>query len=247
MSGVVALDAFDPEGLKYMRKLFPDVIEPGHPSHASWPDHAVGLFVAKSRVPADVISRSKKLKFVVRHGTGYDNIDSEACKEKGVVLCNLPGISVRRPSFLWTNEAYDVQAMSVAEVALSLTCACAKNLLELSRQMRGGEKLNKKFKSLYSAALLTGKTFGIVGGGKIGQLTAKKLYVTLLDDDTDMLKTPQYRRFRRQDHHVCPNFGACVPELTSAGMTPTFRPMAPVPGAQSHTSEQTPWPTCSPS
>ena len=74
--------------------------------------------------------------------------------------------------------------MSVAEVALSLTCACAKNLVELSRQMRGGEKLNKKFRSLYSAALLTGKIFGIVGGGKIGQLTAKKLYVTLLRDDS---------------------------------------------------------------
>lgn len=65
--------------------------------------------------------------------------------------------------------------MSVAEVALSLTCACVKNLLELSRQIRSGERLNKRYKSLYSASLLTGKTFGIVGGGRIGQLTAKKL------------------------------------------------------------------------
>ncbi|KAI1084312.1 D-3-phosphoglycerate dehydrogenase [Whalleya microplaca] len=164
MSGVVALDTFDPEGSRYMRKVFPDVIELQHPSHSSWPDHAIGLFVAKSKVTADLIYRAKKLKFIVRHGTGYDNIDAEACKRKGIVLCNLPGIS----------------AMNVAEVALALTGACTKNLVELSRQMRAGEKLNKKFKSLYSATLLTGKTFGIIGGGRIGQLTAKK-YIGAFD------------------------------------------------------------------
>ena len=67
------------------------------------------------------------------------------------------------------------KAMSVAEVVVSLSGACAKNLVEVSRQLRAGEKLNKTFRSLYSSALLTGKTFGIIGGGTIGQLVAKKL------------------------------------------------------------------------
>jgi D-3-phosphoglycerate dehydrogenase len=65
--------------------------------------------------------------------------------------------------------------MNVAEVTLALTGACAKNLVELARQMRQGQKLNKRVKSLYSATLLTGKTFGIIGGGTIGQLVARKL------------------------------------------------------------------------
>ncbi|KAI1392696.1 D-3-phosphoglycerate dehydrogenase [Hypoxylon trugodes] len=164
MSGVVALDTFDPEGTQYMRQTFPDVIEPGHSSHSSWPEHAVGLFVAKSKVTADLIRQTKELKFIVRHGAGYDNIDAEACREKGVILCNLPGIS----------------ALNVAEVALALVGACSKNLVEVSRQMRAGERLNKKFKSLYSATLLTEKTFGIIGGGRIGQLTAKK-YIGAFD------------------------------------------------------------------
>lgn len=68
--------------------------------------------------------------------------------------------------------------MSVAEVALALTTACSKNLVEIARQIRGGAVLSKKFKSLYSATMLTGKTFGIIGGGAIGQLVAKKLYVS---------------------------------------------------------------------
>ncbi|KAF2165444.1 hypothetical protein M409DRAFT_36894 [Zasmidium cellare ATCC 36951] len=159
MAAVVALDAFDPEGSKYLHQVFPDVIEQGHPLHATWTEHAVGLFVAKSRVTREMISKAKKLRIIVRHGTGYDNIDAEACREHGVILCYCPGIS----------------AMNVAEVVLALTGACAKNLIEVSRQLRAGEKLNKKFKSLYSAALLTGKTFGIVGGGTIGQLVAKNV------------------------------------------------------------------------
>ena len=49
--------------------------------------------------------------------------------------------------------------------------------MEMLQQIEAGKKPNKSFKDLYSAELLTGKTFGIVGGGKIGQLTSKKLYV----------------------------------------------------------------------
>lgn len=97
MSGVVALDAFDQVGSRYMREIFPDVVEAGHPLHKTWPEHAVGLFVAKSQVTADIIHSTENLKFIVRHGTGYDNIDAGACKEKGIVLFNLPGISVGVP------------------------------------------------------------------------------------------------------------------------------------------------------
>lgn len=95
MSGIVALDTFDIEGSRYMREVFPDVIEQDNPLYETWPDHAIGLFVAKSRVTAEVLSRVKKLRFIVRHGAGYDNIDTEACRRLGIVLCNIPGVSVR--------------------------------------------------------------------------------------------------------------------------------------------------------
>ena len=82
-----------------MSGVFPDVIEPGHPSHQDWPEHAIGLLVGTSPVTADAIHRSKKLKYIVRHGVGYDKVDLDACKAKGVILCNVPGVSVRTSSF----------------------------------------------------------------------------------------------------------------------------------------------------
>lgn len=91
--------------------------------------------------------------------------------------------------------------MSTAEVALSLTCACAKNLVEVSRQIREGGKLSKKSRSVYSATVLTGKTFGIVGGGRIGQLVAKKLYVTLILDNSEVLN-PQLHSIGAFDGRV---------------------------------------------
>lgn len=182
MSAVVALDTFDPVGTEYMREVFPDIIEPDHASYTTWPDHAVGLLVAKSYVTADMISKSKRLRYIVRHGAGYDNVDVEACKKKGIIMCNCPGVSVRavcscKFELARYRQLTQSKATSVAEVVLTLTCACAKNLVEVSRQIRAGETLNKRFRSLYSAATLTGKTFGIIGGGTIGQIVAKKLYV----------------------------------------------------------------------
>lgn len=94
MSGVVAFDTFDPEGSKYMREVFPDVIEQGQPLHATWQEHAVGLFVAKSRITEDMICNAKRLKVIVRHGVGYDNIDVDACRKHGITLCYCPGINV---------------------------------------------------------------------------------------------------------------------------------------------------------
>lgn len=208
MSGVVALDLFDEEGTKYMRDVFPDAIQQGHRLHQSWPEHAVGLFVAKSKITADLIASTKKLKYIIRHGAEHDNIDVEACKSKGINVCNLPGISVgctfNAPSYtLYEPRLTMIKAMSVAEVALALTGACAKNLIELSRQMRDGEVLNKRCKSLFSASLLTGKTFGIVGGGRIGLLTAKKLCVRKAYEPLRrQLTVLKYWCLRGKYHHV---------------------------------------------
>ena len=52
---------------------------------------ADAMIVRSDKVTADVIDAAKNLKVVVRAGAGYDNIDTKACTEKGIVVENTPG------------------------------------------------------------------------------------------------------------------------------------------------------------
>ena len=49
------------------------------------------LIVRSDIVDAEVISNAKNLKIVVRAGAGFDNLDLNACTEKGIVAMNTPG------------------------------------------------------------------------------------------------------------------------------------------------------------
>ena len=49
------------------------------------------LIVRSDKVTKDVIDAANNLKIVIRAGAGYDNLDLDACTEKGVVAMNTPG------------------------------------------------------------------------------------------------------------------------------------------------------------
>lgn len=52
---------------------------------------ADALIVRSDKVTREVINASKNLKIVVRAGAGFDNLDLQACTEKGIVAMNTPG------------------------------------------------------------------------------------------------------------------------------------------------------------
>ena len=52
---------------------------------------ADAMIIRSDKVTAEVLDAAKQLKIVVRAGAGYDNIDCEAAKAKGVVAENTPG------------------------------------------------------------------------------------------------------------------------------------------------------------
>ncbi len=49
------------------------------------------LIVRSDKVTRDIVEAAGKLKIVVRAGAGYDNLDLDACTEKGIVAMNTPG------------------------------------------------------------------------------------------------------------------------------------------------------------
>ena len=72
---------------------------------------ADAMIVRSDKVTADVIDAAQNLKVVVRAGAGYDNIDTKACTEKGIVVENTPGQN----------------ANAVAELAIGLMIYMSRN------------------------------------------------------------------------------------------------------------------------
>jgi D-3-phosphoglycerate dehydrogenase len=115
----------------------------------------VGIMTCWAEVSADAIARSAPLKVVARLGVGLDNIAMQAATSRGVWVTNVP----------------DYCLEEVSDHAVGFALAWSRGLIHFDRQVRAGrwEPASAKLRRL--AAL----TCGIVGFGRIGRATARKL------------------------------------------------------------------------
>ena len=102
-----------------------------------------------------LLAAADRLTLVAKHGTGVDNIDLAAATEHGVVVANTPG------------ENTD----SVAEHAVSLLLAAARNVVDADRATRAGEWRRADFRGHD----LRGRTLGLFGAGNAGTRVATLL------------------------------------------------------------------------
>ncbi|RYL92804.1 glycerate dehydrogenase [Sporolactobacillus sp. THM7-4] len=107
--------------------------------------------MAVARGDKEIIDAAPKLKYIIKTGTGVDNIDVEYARKKGIVVTNARGGN----------------ANAVAELVIGL-------MFSLSRKIPLNNKRTKQGywekSTLYECS---GKTMGIIGFGTIGQLVAK--------------------------------------------------------------------------
>ncbi|GAA4886814.1 phosphoglycerate dehydrogenase [Saccharopolyspora cebuensis] len=113
------------------------------------------LVRSATKVDAEVLAASSKLKVVARAGVGLDNVEVPAATERGVMVVNAPTSNI----------------VSAAEHAMALLLALARNVAPADASLRAGEWK----RSAYSGVELNGKTIGVVGLGKIGQLFAERV------------------------------------------------------------------------
>mmetsp|Transcript_53084 Transcript_53084/g.137105 ORF Transcript_53084/g.137105 Transcript_53084/m.137105 type:complete len:343 (-) Transcript_53084:113-1141(-) len=113
-------------------------------------------------IPGDVIRAfPPSVKLIAEAGTGYNNIDLDACREKGIAVCNVP--------------EYCTEAMGDYAITLVLALACS-----LAPQMKALAKGDRTYMNQCHLGNLhhfeiTGKTYGIVGGlGYIASNISKK-------------------------------------------------------------------------
>ncbi len=109
---------------------------------------AVSCFI-NTRFSKDVIERLPKLQLVVTRSVGYDHIDTAACKERKITVCNVP----------------DYGSHVIAEHVFALLLSTLRHIPEGDRKVEGG---TFDYHGLRGMAL-RGKTIGIVGTGKIGR------------------------------------------------------------------------------
>jgi glyoxylate reductase len=133
-----------------------------------------GLIVANEVVPFDLLPG---LRVIANYGVGYDRIDLEACRERGIVVTNTPG-------------ALDA---ATADLAFALLLAARRQVVEGDRFVREG-RWRGSWAEGRIAEEFTGSTLGIVGLGRIGSAVARRargfelrvLYTQRTRVDTDL-------------------------------------------------------------
>ena len=118
-------------------------------------DAAIIRSATKIKEPQIDAARGGRLKLIVRAGVGMDNIAIPYAQAAGITVRNTPRAS----------------SNAVAELAVALLFSCARSISIAGHTMRQ-EKWEKK---AYSKGFeLSGKTAGIIGYGRIGQLVGAK-------------------------------------------------------------------------
>ena len=117
------------------------------------------IILNKVKITEAVLEAAKNLKLVCIFATGYDNVDINAARARGVGVCNVPGYSTD----------------SVALFTLANVLALYTHLREDNSYVTSGEYsksgVPNKLTPVYHE--ISGKTWGIIGLGNIGRAVAK--------------------------------------------------------------------------
>jgi glyoxylate reductase len=111
------------------------------------------------RVDAALLDAAPRLRVVSNFAVGFNNVDVPACTARGVAVGNTPGVLTD----------------ATADIAVTLLLAAARRLGESATDAKAGRWLTWEPLG-WLGQDLGGKTLGIVGMGRIGFATAKRLH-----------------------------------------------------------------------
>ena len=109
---------------------------------------------SETKLTADVLASTGRLRAIARAGVGVDNVDLPTATRHGIVVMNAP----------------DGNTLSTAELTMALILAVSRQIAPSCASLKGGKWDKKSFMGW----LLAGKTVGIVGLGRIGKAVAKR-------------------------------------------------------------------------
>ncbi len=117
------------------------------------------LVTNKKLLTKEVLSQLPKLKYISTLATGYNMIDTEYAREKGILASNIPAYSTD----------------GVSQLVFALLLEITNNVALHNNTVKEGEWTKSKHFCYWKTPLteLSGKTMGIVGFGKIGAAVAQ--------------------------------------------------------------------------
>lgn len=121
-------------------------------------EHAAGcdaILIRSAVISEEIMAALPELKAVAKHGIGVDNIDIPAATARNILVLNAPFSNLN----------------AVAEHAVMLIFAAAKNTVFMDRKLREGDF---KIRSAKNNMELQGRTLGLLGFGRIARMVAAK-------------------------------------------------------------------------
>ena len=106
-------------------------------------------------ISQETIGRLEHCKLIVRCGVGYDNVDRQYARSRGIPVANVP----------------DYGTEEVADSAIGLTLTLTRGIHQLNSIYRGGGE-GWTYRSAAPVLRLRGRVFGVIGLGRIGTATA---------------------------------------------------------------------------
>ncbi len=155
MKTILVTDTYSTESLERLRtELVCEIIRTERRPSAADLARADGMLIrSRTAIDAELLAQAPKLKAIVSATSGYDHVDVELCKQKGVAA-------------LYTPEA---NAPAAAELTLMLMLACLRRMSSVQRALR-----NREWKDATRPGReLGGQTVGIVGLGRVGSRVAR--------------------------------------------------------------------------
>lgn len=121
-------------------------------------DNYDGIIVrSATKLPGEILEKTKNLKLIVRGGVGMDNIDLKKAEEKGITVFNTP----------------EASTIAVAELTIGFLISLSRFIPQAISSLKAGRWEKKKFEGTE----IYGKTLGVIGMGRIGKEVAKRAKV----------------------------------------------------------------------
>ena len=115
--------------------------------------------INKTKMNEESLKNAKNLKLICVFATGFDNVDTVYCRERGIAVCNVTGYSTD----------------SVAQLTFTMALAIANHLKEYTDFVKSGEYTKSGIQNHLEPQFyeLCGKMWGVIGCGNIGGRVAE--------------------------------------------------------------------------